>query len=82
MSYYSNSNSYTMNDVNRFLHDYRNGSGTYDRTNNSYYGSLVNSTQSHGYNNSGSGRCSYSGRDCNTPYNSSGNYYSSCIFTN
>jgi hypothetical protein len=84
MSYYTNSStqSYSMNDVNRFLHDYRHGQGSYDNIGNSMYNSLVNSTQSYGYSNS---RSSYnnSSRDrCNTPYNSNGNYYSSCIFTN
>jgi hypothetical protein len=83
MSYYTNSStkSYSMNDVNRFLEDYREGEGSYDNMRNSMYGSLVNSTQSYG----SSCRSSYnnSTRDrCNTPYNSNGNYYSSSLFTN
>ena len=87
MSYYTNSNSgsYSMNDVNRFLHDYRNGRGSYDNMGNSTFNSLVNSTQNYGNYNSGSSGTSYnsSSRDrCNTPYNSNGNYYSSSLFTN
>ena len=83
MSYYNNSNSrcYSMNDVNRFLHDYRHGQGSYDNMSNSMYSSLVNSTQSYGYSSSSSYNSSTRDR-CNTPYNSNGNYYSSCIFTN
>ena len=79
MSYYTNSCS--MNDVNRFLHDYRHGQGSYDSMSNSMYGSLVNSTNSYSYSGS-NGSSSSSRRDwCNTPYNSNGNYYSSSIFT-
>jgi hypothetical protein len=84
MSYYTNSNSstYSMNDVNRFLHDYRNGQGSYDNSSNSMYNSLVNSTGNSNYNGCRSSYNSSSRDWCNTPYNSNGNYYSSSIFTN
>ncbi len=44
---YSNYNSHmSINDVNRILHDYRHGSGSYERHTNSQYSFFVNSTQS------------------------------------
>ena len=44
---YSNYNSYmSINDVNRILHDYRHGSGSYERLNNSQYNYFVNNTHS------------------------------------
>ncbi len=44
---YSNYNSYmSINDVNRILHDYRHGSGSYENQNNRQYNYFVNNTHS------------------------------------
>jgi hypothetical protein len=45
MSAYNQNNSYmSENDVSRILHDYRNGSGSYERRNNIQYNYFVNNT--------------------------------------
>ena len=75
----------SINDVNRILYDYRHGSGAYNQQSNSMYYGYVNSTMSYGYSSSNSTslntstcRSTYANH---TPYNSSGYYYSSSIFS-
>ena len=74
----------SINDVNRILHDYRHGSGSYNQQSNSMYYGFVNSTMSYGYSsnstysNASTNRSNYANH---TPYNSSGYYYSSSIFS-
>jgi hypothetical protein len=48
----------SINDVNRILHDYRNGNGSYERQNSNTYTYYVNSSTSHGSNSSyGNSQC-------------------------
>lgn len=42
----------SINDVNRILHDYHNGNGSYERQNNNTYNYFVSSSTSYGSNSS------------------------------